>query len=202
MKKFFLSLMAVMVAIGLSAVDLQLKTPQLTLRPTPSPSSVVEDSAAVLKQIPADLKMDCTVTHIVSLQDNPSWTEWTQIGTASFPEDMMFRLVNFCSYQEAVMPDFEQPFPVMKRECTDGSSQLRFVNVFNGVNVTIDVRSDGRFICQCPTGIMLPNRGDDWYEDSSCGCRDFTLRQPISCILLLVGGWHSVITDMTDDPII
>ncbi len=168
MKKFLLGILAFAGISALNAAVLDIGGTQLLPQVISPSANVIPVTAS---GTPFELKTltegECAMALSTdrAFRANVTWSEWKQLCTTSFPEDMMDFLRAICANNNAVMPEFQQPFPVMKRTASDGTSQLCFKNVFNNVDITINIQADGSFTCNEFTGIAIPGAPADWYGE-------------------------------------
>lgn len=196
MRKFLLSLLAFAGVSAIGAAVLNVGSPQLSsqanelLQSSSLPAAVAGDAASMKIESVPDYSAATIAGGGASLRADAVWGEWEELCYASFPQDVFDFISARFAQHGIVMPEFAQPFQVVERKASDGTAQLCFKNVFNNVDVIINLLADGSFICDAPTGVAIPDASSDWFEDFHLFMRGYYLegahKLAVSSLFLLV----------------
>lgn len=155
MKKALLLVLAMAICVVANALEL-------------NPNLLSDKTVSTQMELQTLSSDDVFITKKVSRSenDNLTWSDWKYLCVASFPENLITFITNVCTSRADTIPQYNQPFIVRERTCSDGSSQLRFDNPFgNNINITIDVAIDETISCNAPTGIKIKNPDSNWYDN-------------------------------------
>ena len=164
MRKFLLCLLAFsgLAAAAASPGDALQLNPTAPLAIT-APASAADSLS--LRAVPQS-ELDLRAAKAPSLRSDLSWSEWTSIGTTSFPDYLVEYWKTVCAQDGNVMPDFNQPFTVMYREASDASGQMMFQDIFNHVDIIFDVDPYGVVTCEPQSTGVATGFGDSgWYNE-------------------------------------